>query len=261
MGALETTARLRESPWSLVRRAAGGPAVLARKLRGLASALRGYGGRRVTERLERLERLGVIDAVPTKIQRMVGAVDMMRFFIVPCADDYYRSKGISFWFHVLLRFLDDPASVVDPTGFNSSRDAIIGHIMQVVHANPIYDYQLLESFEDGLDELERQIEAILDGTHPRAESIGAIVEDPTYHRRLLAHVRAYRRDRNVAPMLRENVTRNPEFARAERVFGTLPGAMRYFASLPASPWAALRHVLFVRRLPDDAVAIATTPPR
>ncbi len=256
MVAVEPTARLRASPLTLVRRAAGSPGQLARKLRGLASALRGYGGRRVTARLHRLARLGVIDTVPTKIQRMTGAIDMMRFFIVPCADDYYRSKGISFWFHVFLRFLDDPASVVDPTGFNSSKDAIIGHLMQVVHANPVYDYQLLESFEGGLDDLERQIEAVLDGSHPRAESIGAIVEDPTYHRRLLTHVRAYRKDRSVPPMLRENVVANPAFSRAAKVFGTLPGAMRYFASLPATPWAALRHVLFVRRLPDEAVAIA-----
>ena len=255
----QSVARLSESPWALLRRTLGGPRDLARKARSLWTALRGYGGRRVDERLERLRALGLIDRVPSKIQRMTGAVDMMRFFIVPCASDYYVSKGISFGFHALLRFFDDPASLVDPTGFNSTPDAIIGHIMQVVHANPVYDYQLLQSFEGGLDELERQIEAVLDGSHPRAASITAIVEDPTYHRRLLDHVRAYRRDPDVPPLLRENVVRKAHFARAERIFGTLPGAMAYFAALPTTARGALRHLRTVRCLEDSPAARPPTP--
>jgi hypothetical protein len=35
---------------------------------------------------------------------------------------------------------------------------------------------------------------MIDGTHPRARTIGAIVEDPGYHARLLDYVRRYRRD-------------------------------------------------------------------
>jgi hypothetical protein len=220
------------------------------KLTRFASAVRGYGNaKRVEARLARLKELGYVDTIPTRIQRIVGAVDMMRFFIVPCAGDYYRSKDISFQFHLLLRFLDDPASVIDPTGFNSTRDAIIGHVMQVVHANPHYDFQLLETFEDGLDEMEGQVIAILEGTHPRAASILAIVEDPDYHRRLLEHIQAYRRDPTVTPLLRENIAANSAFRRAERIFGTVPSAMRYFSLLPKTVRGGVRHLLRVRELP------------
>lgn len=243
----QTSARLEQSPWQLLRQAVGGPKAAVTKLRRLASAIGAYGnGAALRERLERLAALGYLQSVPTRLQLIVGAVDMLRFWIVPAAEDYYRRKGISFTFHQLLRFLDDPASVVDPTGFLSERDVIIGHLMQVVHANPCYDFQLLESFAEGLDALEAQLVAMLAGTHPRAASIGAIVEEPDYHRQLLAYLRRYRQDPSTPPLLRENVTADPRFAALEQTFGTLPGAMRYFANLPETPLGALGHLIAVR---------------
>ena len=141
--------------------------------------------------------------------------------------------------------------MVDPTGFLSTRDNIIGHLMQVVHANPAYDLQLLESHEDGLAELERQLEAMIAGTHPRAGSIGAIVEEPDYHACLLAYVREYRRSPDVEAPLRDNVARDPRWRVLERTFGTVPGAMRYFAKLPRTPLAAARHLLTVKAFPVE----------
>jgi hypothetical protein len=247
--------RLHAAPWDLVRRTAGSPRLLLRKLAGLLGALRGYGSRaRVEPRLARLRELGLVDEIPTRMQRFVGAVDMLRFFIVPCAADYYRRKGIDFRFHTLLRFLDDPASLVDPTGFNSTRDAIIGHVMQVVHANPRYDLELLASFPDGLAQLEEQVVAVMDGTHARTESIRAIVEDPAYHPRLLEYVRAYRANPLAAQeLLRENIGEVPEFARAERVFGSLTTAMAYFCRLPRRLGPGLWHLVTVRALPAAEV--------
>ncbi|HFE45752.1 MAG TPA: hypothetical protein ENJ18_09735, partial [Nannocystis exedens] len=56
------------------------------KIRRLATALRSFGDEdRVLPRLQRLKDLGWIDEVPTRVQRMVGALDMVRFWIVPCA--------------------------------------------------------------------------------------------------------------------------------------------------------------------------------
>jgi hypothetical protein len=145
------TLRLKARPWDLVRQTMGGPAVVADKLRALVDAVTNYGREDlVRARLERLKALGHIQEIPNRIQRIVGAIDMMRFFIVPAAADYYQEKGLDFRFHSLLRFLDDPASIIDPTGFNSTRDNIIGHVMQVVHANPEYDFQLLDTWEDGM---------------------------------------------------------------------------------------------------------------
>lgn len=247
--------RLSKSPWALVRQTMGDRRARWHKAAQLLRALQGYGDTaKVEARLERLRKLGYISEVPTRTQRIVGALDMLRFFIVPCAADYYADKGLDFRFHTLLRFLDDPASVIDPTGFNSTPDAIIGHVMQVVHANPQYDFQLLESFEGGLEKMEQQVVDLLEGRHPRSASILAIVEDPEYHARLLEHIRAFRRDPTVAPLLRENILRNPTFAEIERTFGTVPGAMRYFAKMPRTMVGAVRHLLGVREFPTALAA-------
>lgn len=246
------TDRMSKSPWSLVRQTMGDRRARWQKVAQLVRVLQSYGDTaKVEARLERLRRLGYIDEVPNRTQRIVGALDMMRFFIVPCAADYYAAKGLDFRFHTLLRFLDDPASLIDPTGFNSTPDAIIGHVMQVVHANPQYDFQLLESFEDGLEQMERQVVDLLAGVHPRSRSILSIVEDPSYHARLLEHIRAFRRDPNVAPLLRDNVVATPEFAAVERTFGTVAGAMRYFAKMPRTTVGAVRHLLRVRTFPSE----------
>lgn len=244
-----TVARTSEPAWKLMLQAAGTPREIAGKIRRLASALMTYArGDALDARLERLKSLGYLDAVPTRLQLVVGSADMLRFWIVPAAEDYYDSHGIDFNFHQVLRFLDEPASLVDPTGFLSTVDNIIGHLMQVVHANPAYDLQLLESHEGGLEELERQVEQMIAGTHPRTRSIGAIVEDPEYHQRLLGYVRDYIRDRDADAPKRDNVT-SDRFAPIERTFGTLPAAMRYFAKLPSTPLAAARHLLTVDEFP------------
>jgi hypothetical protein len=245
-----STPRHTASPLTLLRQAAGSPAEIVAKVCRLASALAAYGDRATLDRrLLRLRQRGTIEVVPTRIQLVVGAVDMLRFWIVPCSEDYYRDQDIHFGFHQVLRFLDEPASLVDPVGLLSERDAIIGHLMQVVHANPRYDLQLLEAHEDGLAELETQIAAMLEGTHPRARSIGAIVEEPGYHARLLEYVRAHRRQPCAPPPLRDNVERSPHFRELERTFGTLTGAMRYFATLPRSALEAAWHVWSVRAAP------------
>lgn len=239
--------RLRKSPFALVAQAAGGPREMAEKLGRLGQALVAYARPgEADRRLERLVEAGVIAVKPTRLQMIVGGLDMLRFFISPAAADYYRAKGISFWFHQLLRILDEPASMVDPTGFYSTRDNIIGHVMQVVHANPRYDLELLEAHERGLEELERQVEAMIAGTHPRHRSIGAIIEDPGYHARLLEYVRAYRRDREALPPIRENI--GGRFELEEATFGSLPSALEYFATLPTSVPGAIAHLLRVRSL-------------
>lgn len=262
MGAMEstmqsttdaTTARTRESAWNLIRAAAGPRALRVAKLAKLARTVRAWADRKVLDdRFARLRSLGLIDRAPSFVQLVVGSIDMLRFWISPAAADYYASKGISFWFHQLLRTLDDPAAMIDPVGFVVDRDAIIGHLLQVVHANPIYDVQLLSSHADGLDELERQTQAMLDGTHPRQASIGAIVEEPDYHAQLLAFVVAFRADPTTPPLVRSNVAGDPErFGALARTFGTLPAAMRYFTRLPSDVLGAARHLATVKTFPTD----------
>lgn len=245
------TLRTRGSPLVLVRAAIGGPAQVRGKLGRVARTIRTFASSAELEaRLATLARRGFVKRIPSRLQLAFGALDMFRFVIVPAARDYYRHLGIDFRFHQLLRFLDDPVSIVDPTGLLSERDTIIGHLMQVVHLNPIYDLQLLQMFDDGLDELERQIQAMIDGTHPRAGTIGAIVEDPEYHRRLLDYVQRYREDPGAAELVREQTLRDdPSFAAAERTFATLPGFVDYAASLPRDLVSLSRRHRSLERFP------------
>ena len=231
-----------ERPITLIRRTLGTRKQVRGKLQRAGYALANYAfPQRIEDRLQRLRTLGYMGSNPNRTQLIFGSLDMFRFFIIPCAADYYRSKDISFAFHALLRVLDDPASMMDPTGFMSHRDAIIGHLMQVTHADPIYDLQLLAAIPDGLEELERQVLAVLDGTHPRAKSIGAIIEDPEYHGRLLGHVREFRADpAHCKPLLRENVANNPHFAEIANTLAICP-----------RPWATLRACPSAPCLPCD----------
>jgi len=219
---------------------------VGRLLRALWTLASGVELRR---RLVRLRDRGLITAVPSRRRLLVGGADMLRFFISPAAADYYRQRGIRYSFHQLLRILDDPASMIDPVGLYSQRDTIIGHVLQVTHANPCYDLQLLEAYDDGVAELERQTRAMIDGSHPRATSIGAIIEDAGYHARLLDYIHAFQVDPAAPPPVRENIAASEALAPVERTFGTLPAAFRYFDRVPVGRGAGLLHLLRVREFP------------
>jgi hypothetical protein len=242
------------SAWTLIRTAIGGPRQVTGKLRRLMRTLRLYiDGAEIDRRLATLQEKGFIRQRPGRAQIFFGGLDMLRFVIEPAARDYYRQKGISFGFHQLLRVLDDPVSMIDPTGFLSERDTIVGHVMQVVHLNPVYDLQLIQMFPDGLEDFERQVESMVNGTHPRHRTIQAIVEDPDYHRRLLDYVRRFRRDPATPPPVREEQTlrNDPVFAAAERTFATLPGFIEYCNKLPRRPLALLRRLRGVQTFPVE----------
>jgi len=239
-----------KTSWQLIRQAAGTPRELATKLGGLGRITWNWiDARPMMGRLQRLHELGLVDTMPTRVQLLCGSFDMLRFWISPTSRDYYESRGINFWFHQLLRFLDDPGSLTDPLGFSSDRDTIIGHVLQVVHANPRYDLQLLDGYEDGIEQLALQTQQMMDGTHPRFASISAVVEDPDYFPRLLEYTRNYQNDRTASPIIRENVAAKPEFMVMERTFGDLPATMRYMARMPTTVMAAARHLATVDSFP------------
>lgn len=244
--------RLSASPWTLLSKAAGDvPAVRGKAIR-LGRILAAYvSGEELDARLARLHAVGVLERIPSRLQIAIGAWDMLRFWISPAAADYYREKQIDYAFHQLLRFLDEPASLADPVGFFSERDGIIGHLMQVVHANPVYDLELLEMFPDGLDQLEAQLGAMVSGTHPRSRAIGAIVEEPDYHARLLDFVRRYRADPTIPPLLRSNVGEVSTFSALERTFGSLRASSRYFNKMPSRWIEAARYLRETRTFREE----------
>jgi hypothetical protein len=244
-----TTARLEASPLTLLARAAQSPVRWPGKAGRFAALIGRYARGDHRRGLERLSALGVIDAVPSDPQLFAGAIDMLRFWISPAAADYYRSIGVDYAFHQVLRFLDEPASLGDPIGLFSTADSIIGHLMQVVHANPRYDLELLMMHPGGLEALDDQVVAMIEGTHPRASSIAAIVEEPDYHTRLLAYVRAFRSNPTSPPPLRANIA--GKFDVLEQTFGSIRPAMRYFSRLPTTWPGALHHVATTSVFPAE----------
>jgi len=253
----ETTLRQSASSWTLVRTAIGGPREIAGKLGRLARTARIWmSPGEIERRLDTLASVGLVDERPTRLQLVFGGLDMLRFLIEPASRDYYQAKGISFGFHQLLRVLDDPVSMLDPTGFLSDRDTIVGHVMQVVHLNPVYDLELIQMFPDGLADFERQVAAMVDGTHPRSRTIGAIVEDPGYHARLLDYVRRYRANPETAHLVRDEQTlrSDPHFAAAERTFARLPGFIAYTRKLPTDLPSLVRRLLTLKTFPLELAA-------
>ena len=238
-------------PLTRITRAIGGPKSIRAKLERTSFTLACYAHpERIQARLEKLRALGYLDVLPNRTQVIFGSIDMLRFFFIPArADHHEQHAAMSFRFQLLLRILEDPAVFLDPTGFFSHRDTLIGHVMRIVHCDPIYDLQVLAALPDGLAQLELQLEQMLDGSHPRYEAISAIVEDPGYHQRLLDHVREFRANPKACRrLLRDNVSSNPDFAGLAEIFGDLPSTMAYFASLPAEPRAAIRRLLVTRSL-------------
>lgn len=239
-----TTDRLKQHPVKLILRAIGSPSVVINKTGRLISTLfNTFYLPAQKKRLQRLQQIGFIESIPSQKQLWFGAYDMLRYFISPGAASYYKTKNINFTFHQILRFLNDPSGISDPIGIRVPRDTIICHLLEVVHANPVYDLQLLDQFEDGLQEMEKQTQQMLDKTHPRYTSITAITEDENYHARLLEYVKKYRINPLEKQMLRASGTAREDahFLLAECMFGTLLSAFRYFNRLPDDFAALWQH--------------------
>jgi hypothetical protein len=239
---------------ALIGAAIGGPKAIAGKLVRLARTVGLYlDAREVRRRLDRLERQGYVQHHPTRLQIFFGGLDMLRFAIEPATRDYLDHHKISFGFQQLLRVFDDPASMIDATGFLSRRETIISHLLQVVHVNPVYDLQLLQMFPDGLDDLEAEIMAVIDHTHPQRRSIAAIVEDPAYHARLLIDVRRFRAHPHMPPPAREvyALRGDRHFAAADRTFATLAGFTAYCDRLPCNLLSLVARLRSVRKFPIE----------
>ena len=239
------TDRLKQHPIKLMLRAIGTPKIILNKTKRLAITLfNTFYYPAMKKRLNRLKEIGFIEQIPSQKQLWFGAYDMLRYFISPGAASYYKTKNINFTFHQILRFLNDPSGISDPIGIRVPRDTIICHLLEVVHANPVYDLQLLDQFDDGLDEMEKQTKQMLDKIHPRYNSIMAITEDVNYHQNLLDYVKKYRTNPAERQMVRASgmAREDAYFLLAECMFGTLVSAFRYFNRLPNNFSDLLKHV-------------------
>jgi hypothetical protein len=200
----------------------------------------------VRRRLTRLRDLGHVDALPTTAQLLVAARDQMILSATAETRLFYRSQGIPWTFHNVRRFLHGPATMLDPVGLFSPRDAIIEHVLQTFHRHPVYDLVLLRGFPGGVEEMQRQAEQIGAGTHPHQRALASLIEDGAYHARLADEVRAFRADPHAeARPVPPGLVDDPDLMLAMDQFKDLRGYARYAARLPVTGWSAARAWLTV----------------
>lgn len=200
-------------------------------------------GRERDRRCAQLRRAGLAGERPTDWQLVLAAHHMLVGFLLPSNREFYVAYGRSHWWAQVLRALDDPRAVMDPIGLGVDRDAIVSHLVQVVHASAGYDVALLGMFEDGLEALRHQLEQLVAGTHPRQAAIEALVERPDYHRALLAALERFERDPD--EHWRVDTVDAPRgceerFEWGVERFGTPGRLFAYGRTLPPTPWASLR---------------------
>jgi hypothetical protein len=206
----------------------------------------------VHARLERLRQLGHIEVVPSLAQLLVAGRDQM---IVSASTEtklFYKSQGIPWVFHNVRRFISGPATVLDPIGLFTPRDAIVEHVLQTFHRHPVYDFVLLRAHERGVEEMEKQASQIVAGTHPHQRALTSLIEDGSYHARLVGDIAAFRADplEPARPVPAELVN-DPHLMLAMDQFKDIAGYTRYASRLEVGLGAAIAAWLLV--LYDESI--------
>ena len=211
----------------------GGLRQNADKVRQLLSLLTAFfRPRLVRRRLERLRALGHVDAVPTIGQLLVAGRDQMMVGAAAETKIFYRAQGIPWIFHNTRRFLAGPATMLDPVGFFSPRDAIVEHVLQTFHRHPLYDLVLLRAHDGGVEEMARQARQIVEGTHPHQRALTSLIEDGSYHARLPADIAAFEAaTRAPARPIPPGLVDDPQLMLAMDQFKDVAGFVRYASRL------------------------------
>lgn len=251
---------------SEARRAAGSRTEIAEKAREVGTTARLLLSRAERDaRIGRLQAAGLVGERPTDWQLALGAYHMMFGYILPSNLEFYEHYEQTgeiggHWWHQLLRVLDAPTTMMDPIGLGISKQTLLMHVVQVVHASAGYDVALLLMFEDGLLHLRRELEQVVAGTHPRQAVITALLERQDYPEALLAALDRFEADPHTH--WRVATVPAPEgcdalFDWGIDMFGTPGRLMAYALTLPPTPTASLRAWLAGGlRLPTPA----TVPP-
>jgi hypothetical protein len=232
---------LGRSRWRLLADVIGGVRQNWDKCRQLVSLLAAYlRPALIRRRLQRLRALGHIDATPTIAQLLVAGRDQMMVSAAEETKLFYRSQGIPWLFHNLRRAISGPATMADPIGLFSPRDALVHHVLQTFHRHPVYDLVLLRAHEGGVEAMAAQAAEVVAGTHPHQRALASLVEDGAYHARLPRDIAAFAADPHVAPRpIPPGLVADPHMMLAMDQFKDVRGFVRYAARLRVGFGAAL----------------------
>jgi hypothetical protein len=221
--------------WRLLADVVGGARQNWDKLVQLASLLAAFfRPALIRRRLERLRDLGHIDAspLPTVAQLLVAGRDQMMVSAAEETKIFYRAQTIPWVFHNLRRFISGPATMMDPIGLFSPREAIVQHVLQTFHRHPVYDLVLLRAHEGGVQSMARQIDEINRGNHLHQRALTSLIEDGSYHARLPREIAAFEADPHVpARELPAKLVDDPDMMLAMDQFKDMRGFVRYAGRL------------------------------
>lgn len=226
---------------------------------------------RIHARLDRCREEGLIPAVPSRAQLLFGGADMVRFLFEPGGRSLNQARGISRRMYYVLLSLGAPATLLDPGGVTATRDEVVIHLLENFHFSPVYDLQLLETFDGGLAALRDACRAVLDGSHERAASLRSRIPEATYFETLARYATAaVAGEHPAAPRFpcgdgegQRPVGTAEELAalsRAAQAFTELWPFLSYCSALPNDPVQLTRRFFEVRELPASA-APASPPVR
>jgi hypothetical protein len=191
-------------------------------------------------RFERLRQLGHIDVVPTWAQAVLAGRDQMMLSASEETKLFYASQGIPWIFHNVRRFLAGPATMLDPIGLFSPRDAIVEHILQTFHRHPVYDLVLLRAHEGGVEALAKAVREVNSGAHPHTRALRSLIEDGSYHERLPREIAAFEADPlTPARPIPEGLVPDEHMMLGMDQFKDMRGFARYASRLAASVPQAL----------------------
>ena len=196
---------------------------------------------KVRQRLERLKQLGHCETIPSMSQLLVASRDQLSFSLGADTKEFYRSQGVPWVFHNIRRLIAYPTTMMDPVGLFSSRDTIIQHVLQTFHRHATYDLVLLHSHEDGLEEMQRQLEQLADGQHLHQRSLDSLIEDGSYHERLKRDVAEFVENPLVKPRpIPTGLVENKYLMLAMDQFKDVRGYTNYASRLKVGPLQVLK---------------------
>jgi hypothetical protein len=147
-------------------------------------------------RFEFFVRHGLLAAVPEPWQVTAATIEMLPFAFNETPVEHAANRA-SVWGHVPLRvplqLLYCPEQVIVWNGLLASPSTLVEHLLSAFHEDGViaYDLQLLQSYPEGLDLLERSAAEVASGEHPLAFMLSAIAGG--YHAHLADLARAARR--------------------------------------------------------------------
>jgi hypothetical protein len=192
----------------------------------------------IDARLGWFVRAGRLERVPSPWQVRIGTAVMLPITLSESQRERQRSRSTfagQVPVRVPLQLLYSPRQLLTTNGLELRARDVVRHLLCVYHEEAFlgYDLQLLESHEGGLELLEREAAAVVEGRNRLAPMLRRVVGWPGYHETL------------VELAARVRVGEYPDSLDLDPRFCTLLGFARFCCSLP--DWPSREFYWFERR--------------